>query len=101
METAVRFPQSFVITFSKSLLKFEHCGFFVYICKNKMTQGTKWILEPNLDEFLKSSHTEFNWLTSSKMATMETPKSIFDVFFKKCQQYHESPAHTLQEIKHV
>lgn len=66
-----------------------------------MTQGTKWICEPNLDEFLKSSHTEFNWATSSNMATMDTPKSIFDVFFKKCQQYHESPAQTLQEIKHV
>src|SRR5690242_13095667 len=74
-----------------------------------------------LDELLKSSYSEFNRLTSSHISTIDTPQSIFEIFFKKCQQLWEpgkrstnslqksssekrgygglSPPHTLQEMK--
>jgi hypothetical protein len=54
-----------------------------------------------LDQLLNSSYVEFNQLTSSNIITPNTPQSIFEIFFKKCQQYHQSPVHSLQEMKTV
>jgi hypothetical protein len=54
-----------------------------------------------LDQLLKSSYDEFNHLTSCQIITINRPQSIFDIFFKKCQQYHQSPVHNLQEMKNI
>ena len=54
-----------------------------------------------LDELLKYAQTEFDRSTSSRISTLDTPQSIFEVFFKKCQQYHQSSVQSLQELRTV
>ena len=58
-------------------------------------------MENVLEKLLKDSSDEFQKSTASKIKNIETPKCIFDLFFKKCQQYHSQVVHNLQEMKEI
>ena len=54
-----------------------------------------------LDKLLKDSYQEFQKSTTSLIRNIETPTCIFDLFFKKCQQYHSQAVHNFQEMKEI
>ena len=63
--------------------------------------SVKYMNSEILNRLLDLSYQEFNQLKSSNVMTTNTPQSIFDIFFSKCQQYHQFPVHNLQEMKNT
>lgn len=55
----------------------------------------------SLDQLLKSSFEEFKKLKSNRISTQANLQSIFEIFSNRCQQYHNSPAQNLSDLKTV
>ena len=54
-----------------------------------------------LDQLVKQAYQEFQLAISSTIKSINTPACIFDIFFKKCQQYHDQPVHNFQEMRAI
>jgi len=54
-----------------------------------------------LDTLLRTSYQEYQQAQSQAIKTVESPACIFDLFFKKCLQYHNEPVHNLQEMRAI
>src|SRR5436853_69306 len=52
-----------------------------------------------LNQLLETSYREFKNSLINNIKNINTPQCIFDVFLKKCIEYHNQPVHNLREMK--